>query len=178
MSTAESNPSGYDELVGSTQVPQRDFDLAVPISKPAAFGMGNLSVVEIDPNGREASLRWEAFNKRNGDAFNVPFEVITVSAGCELYAITDQFVGNNALKVNGTVHKFDSSQRLRVRFGHGVSIVGGFRSQPFPGQWADTMKFYQCTYSALNRVYAGSGAPGFKKPTRNIFSRIWGWLDR
>ena len=121
--------------------------------------MGNLSVVEIDPNGTVAFLRWEAFNKRNGDAFNVPFEVITVSVGSELYAITDQSVGNNALKVNGTVHKFDSSQRLRVKFGYGASIVGGFRNQPFPGQWADAMKFYQCTYDALNHVNVGSSAP-------------------
>lgn len=111
---------------GSSSTPQLDYDFAEPITHPEMIGLGNLTVVEIDPNGRSPSMHWQAFNKRRGNAFNVPYEVITIESGAERYVITDRTVGNGALSVNGEVKKFEAdSKRLSVKLGEGVSIVEG-----------------------------------------------------
>jgi hypothetical protein len=90
------------------------------------IGLGNFAVVEIDPNGRAPTMHRQAFNKRRGNALNVPYEVITIEAGAERYVVTDRGVGNNALSVNGEVKKFEAdTKRLRIKFGEGVSIVEG-----------------------------------------------------
>ena len=90
------------------------------------LGIGNLTVVEIDPNGHSPALHWEAFNKTHGNALNVPYEILTISSGDERYVVTDKTVGNNALSVNGVAQKFDGqTKRLRIRIGHGVEIADG-----------------------------------------------------
>lgn len=113
-------------FAGCRNTPELDYDIAEPITHPVIIGLGNLTVIAIDPNGRSPSMHWQAFNKRRGNAFNVPYEVITIESGAERYVITDRTVGNGALFVNGEVKKFEAfSKHLRIKFGEGVSILEG-----------------------------------------------------
>lgn len=89
------------------------------------LGIGNFTVVEIDPNGHTTTLRWEEFNLR-GNALNVPYEILTISSGDERYIVTDKSVGNNALSVNGVTKSFDGrTKHLRIRIGEGIEIANG-----------------------------------------------------
>ncbi|MFN0126769.1 MAG: hypothetical protein ACKV19_08815 [Verrucomicrobiales bacterium] len=99
--------------------------------------------MEIDPNGHQPTLRWEAYNQRNGNAFNVPYETLTIIAGSEHYVVSDKTVGNNALSVNGSVKKFDGQrQRLRIQIGLGADIVEGANYQASTKfyDWEDGVK--------------------------------------
>lgn len=96
------------------------------ISSPRTFGVRNLTVVHVDPNGQTVHVDWKGFNTRTGDAFNVPHEEILFSSGDETYLVSDESAGNNKLTVNGKLYKFDSqNQQLFIRFGQGVSIEEG-----------------------------------------------------
>lgn len=95
---------------------ERDFDISSTISRTISLGIGNFTVVEIDPNGHKPTFHWEAFNKKHGSAFNVPYEILTISSEDVRYVVTDKNVGNNALSVNGVTHAFNSqAKRLRSR---------------------------------------------------------------
>ncbi len=136
-----------------------DFALSARISAFVALGLGGLAVVEIDPAGKEAAIHWQAFHKQRGDALNVPYEVITIVAGNERYVVTDRGVGNYELSVNGQVQTLARDQRVRITLGRGVSIVGGYRVDCFPGHWADSMKFSDCSFRRLNPIGDGAGGP-------------------
>jgi hypothetical protein len=106
--------------------PSREFDTTATLSRTMLLGIGNFTVVEIDLNGHSPTLHWEAFNKTHGNAFNVPYEILTISSGDEHYVVTDKTVGNNALSVNGVTKPFNGkTQRLRIRIGQGVEIAEG-----------------------------------------------------
>jgi hypothetical protein len=120
-----------------------DFDRSTTLSQPATLGIGNFTVLEIDPNGHQPTLRWEAYNKRDGSAFNVPYETLTITAGSEHYVVSDRTAGNNALSVNGSVKKFDGQrQRLRIRIGLGADIVEGadYQASTKFYDWEDGVK--------------------------------------
>jgi hypothetical protein len=136
-----------------------DFALSARIRAVVALGLGNIAVVEIDPAGKDAAIHWQAFNKQRGNVLNVPYEVITIVGGNERYVVTDKGVGNNALSVNGQVQTLARDQRLRITLGRGVSIVGGYRVDLFPGHWADSMKFYDCSFRCLNPFGDEAGGP-------------------
>ena len=96
------------------------------ISSPRTFGLRNLTVVRIDPNGQTVRVDWKGCNTKTGDAFNVPFEEVRFSSGAETYLVSDESAGNNKLTVNGKLYKFDiQNQQLFIRFGQGVSIEEG-----------------------------------------------------
>lgn len=110
---------------GCSRPPTRDFDITAELSTAMLLGIGNLTVVEIDPNGHRPVLHWEAFNS-SGNADNVPYEILTVTSGDERYVVTDKTVGNNELSVNGVTYSFDGkAQRIRIQIGEGVEIAGG-----------------------------------------------------
>jgi hypothetical protein len=96
------------------------------ISSPRTFGLRNLTVVRIDPNGQTVRVDWKGCNTKTGDAFNVPFEEVRFSSGAETYLVSDESAGNNELTVNSKQYKFDSqNQQLLIQFGSGVSIEAG-----------------------------------------------------
>lgn len=96
------------------------------LSEPALFKVRNLTVIHIDPNGKEVSVDWKGYNLLSGSAFNIPFEVIEISSGDEKYLISDEEAGNNELLINGTLRKFDSTNhQLLIKFGEGISIENG-----------------------------------------------------
>ena len=96
------------------------------ISSSQAFGIRNLTVVRVEPNGGPVQVDWKGYNTKTGNAFNVSFEEIRLSSGSESYLISDEVTGNNKLTVNGELFTFDSSnQQLLIRFGTGVSIESG-----------------------------------------------------
>lgn len=130
-------------IASCSRPPKLDFDRSTTLSQPSTLGVGNLTVLEIDPNGHQTTLRWEAYNKRNGYALNVPYETLTITAGSEQYVVSDRTVGNNALSVNGSVKKFDGQrQRLRIRIGFGADIVEGVDYQASTKfyDWEDGVK--------------------------------------
>ena len=114
-------------IAACSRPPKLGFDRSTTLSKTSILGIGNFTVLEIDPNGHRVTLRWEAYNKRDGNALKVPpYETLTITAGSERYVVSDRTVGNNALSVNGSVKKFDDQrQRLRIRIGLGADIVEG-----------------------------------------------------
>ena len=122
-------------IVSCSRPPKLDFDRSTTISQS--------STLEIDPNGHQPTLRWEAYNKKNGNAFNVPYENLTITAGSERYVVSDRTVGNNALSVNGSVEKFDGErQRLRIRIGLGADVVEGadYQASTKFYEWDDGIK--------------------------------------
>jgi hypothetical protein len=130
-------------IVSCSRPPKLDFDRSTTISQSSTLGIGNLTVLEIDPNGHQPTLRWEAYNKKNGNAFNVPYENLTITAGSERYVVSDRTVGNNALSVNGSVEKFDGErQRLQIRIGLGADVVEGadYQASTKFYEWDDGIK--------------------------------------
>ena len=128
-------------LSSCSRPPTRDSDKSSTLSKTIFLGVGNFTVVEIDPNGHETTLRWEAFNKFRGNALNVPYEIITISSGDERYVVTDKSVGNNALSVNGVTKSFDCrAKHLRIRIGKGTEIADGadYQSATKCHDWTET----------------------------------------
>jgi len=125
------------------------------IDKSTTIGILNLTVVRVDPNGREVKVDWKGFNIRSGNAFNVPFETIELKAGEEIYVISDQKAGNNELMVNGKLYTFDSNkQQVLVKFGEGVSLEDG-------GDYQEALKIYDVTPEHLKpKAEQGSGGNG------------------
>ncbi len=139
--------------------PGIDFVFSAPFTETIVLGLGNLTVVEVDPAGQNAVIRWEAVNKRDGSALHVPYEVIIIRSPSEHHTITDRAVGNCALSIDGEVRGLEAGQRLRLTLGQGVSTIGGFRTEPFPGDYAQAMKFYECSYQRLNPTEAYTTQP-------------------
>ena len=111
---------------GKAPAPILDYSRSETITHSLTLGIGNLTVVEIEPNAKQVKLEWKGYNQREGSAFNVPFEVIEVAVGAERYLISDRHVGNNALSINRKKYTFNArAKRILIRFGEGVSIVDG-----------------------------------------------------
>lgn len=103
-----------------------DYDHHGTLTEPQWFGIGNLTVVRVDPAGREVGLAWRGFNIRGGDALNPPWEELELACGGEIYLITDKGVSNNQLLVNGERLDFRGrDQAVHVTFGLGVAIGPG-----------------------------------------------------
>ena len=106
--------------------PKLDYVRSATISRATNFGICNLSVIEIDPHGRQAKIAWQGFNHSNGSWANVPFEILSVESGTERYVITDKNVLNNEIQVNGKIYHFDDlTQRVKIQIGGGIEIVHG-----------------------------------------------------
>ena len=113
-------------VTGCSRAPTLDYSRSETITHSLTLGIGNFTVVEIEPNAKPVMLQWKGYNKRQGSAFNVPFEVIEVVTGAERYLISDQHMGNNALSINAKKYTFDGrAKRIVIRFGEGVSIIDG-----------------------------------------------------
>jgi len=113
-------------LTGCGKAPTLDYSRSETITHNLTLGIGNLTVVEIEPNDKQVKLEWKGYNQREGSPFNVPFEVIEVAVGAERYLISDRNVGNNALSINRKKYNFNArAKRILIRFGKGVSIVDG-----------------------------------------------------
>ena len=123
-------------VTGCSNAPHLNFSHSETLTHPVNLGIGNFTVVEIDPNAEQVRLDWKGYNEKEGSWLNVPFEVIEVKTGKERYLITDDNVLNNELRINGKKFKFDAnSKRILIRFGEGVSIVDG------------------CDYTVARKVY-------------------------
>lgn len=104
----------------------RDYDHHGMLTEPRWFGIGNLTVVRVDPAGREVRLAWRGFNIRGGDALNPPWEELELVCEGEAYLITDKGLSNNQLLVNGERLDFRARDlAVHVTFGQGVSIAPG-----------------------------------------------------
>ena len=113
-----------------------DFKRSEIISTSQTFGIGNLTVVEVDPNGRKVSIEWIGYNQLHSGALAVPEEHLTLTSGNEVYVATDRNAGNDSLYINGNLYRFDSeTHHLWIRFGKGVTIVKG-------GNYRDARKIY------------------------------------
>jgi hypothetical protein len=104
-----------------------DFSHEASIEEQQWYGIGNFTVVSVEPNGSRVTLQWRGFHQRSGNALKPPWEELRISSDSEVYLITDKGIGNNELLVNGKSYKFDgASQTLVIRFGVGVSIGSGY----------------------------------------------------
>jgi hypothetical protein len=110
-------------LVTGCSSDQLDVVKSRTVTQPLSIGLGNLTVIEIDPNGRQVNLDWKSFNlSSKGGAF----EFLTLESGAERYVITDRNDLNNALTINDQIYKFDSlTKHVRIRFGKGITVAGG-----------------------------------------------------
>ena len=106
--------------------PVRDFDETRSVRSTTFFGIGNFAVIEFAPNGQNATLRWEVFNLRDGNALNRPFERLTFTARSESYVVTDEGRAAGTVSINGKVVEFDyKTQHIRLRLGATVDVAEG-----------------------------------------------------
>lgn len=126
-------------LIASEGSPKLEFEKKGVINQQITIGILNLTVVRIDPNGKDVQVSWKGFNVRSGDAFHVPFEIIELKSGDEAYIISSQSTGNNNLEINGKNYSFKSrEQQILIKFGEGINIEDG-------GSYQDELKNYEIT---------------------------------
>lgn len=136
-------------LIASGGSPKLEFEKKGVINKPITIGVLNLTVVRIDTNGKDVVVNWKGFNVRSGDAFHVPFEIIELESGDEVYIISSQSMGNNNLEINGKNYSFKSrQQQILIKFGEGISIEDG-------GSYQDALKSYEITPNHLKTEAEG-----------------------
>ena len=111
---------------GMTHEPDLDEDRQGTIESPQDYGLDNLTVLHVDPNGRTVAVEWKGYNLRRGNAFNVPWHEIKLTTQDETHFVCNRSCGNNALEVNGVRYEFDAgTECVMIKFGEGVSIVAG-----------------------------------------------------
>ena len=96
------------------------------ISSPRTFGLRNLTVVRIDPNGQTVRVDWKGYNTKTAMLSMCRSKKFGFPCGAETYLVSDESAGNNELTVNSKQYKIDSqNQQLLIQFGSGVSIEAG-----------------------------------------------------
>jgi hypothetical protein len=89
-----------------------------------AFGLGNRSVVRIEPGGRTVSLDWRGFNAGRTGLLGTEWERLEVRSGPERHVITDEGCEPGELLVDAKRFRFDHRRQILVlAFGKGVAVA-------------------------------------------------------
>jgi len=101
-----------------------DLDKTAAFQAGHTFGLGNTSVVRIDPAGRKVAMVWQGFNVGTSGVFGSEWERIYLHAGTEHHLISSEGCEPGQLKVDTRLYRFDHKrQMLLLQIGTGVSIV-------------------------------------------------------
>jgi len=111
------------------------------ISGPHVIYFGNYAEVIVDPGNEKCRIVFEHYNRKRGNAFRIPYGVATVHFADRKVIVSDEDVGNGAIKIDGREYSLRSSSPIISANGKLSWTNGSFEQEWSPqGPWVYPLK--------------------------------------